>query len=163
MADGAGVRYLRTTRGASPVIYGHEERFPIGGSKLLRASGRDQVTLVAAGVTVFQALAAADALAREGIPARVVDLYSVKPVDAATLRTAAEETGCLITVEDHRPEGGLGDAVLEAFTDGRAVPRLLRLAVRTMPGSATESQQLHAAGIDAESIASVARRVRLPA
>jgi transketolase len=163
MADGAGVRYLRTTRGASPVIYGPEERFPIGGSKLLRASGRDQVTLVAAGVTVFQALAAADALAREGIPARVVDLYSVKPVDATTLRTAAEETGCLITVEDHRPEGGLGDAVLEAFTDGRAVPRLLRLAVRTMPGSATEAQQLHAAGIDAESIASAARRVRLPA
>jgi transketolase len=163
MAEGTGVRYLRTTRGATPVIYGPDERFPVGGSKLLRASGRDQVTIVAAGVTVHEALAAADALAREGIPARVIDLYSVKPVDVPTLRTAAEETGCLITVEDHRPEGGIGDAVLDAFADGHPVPRLVRLAVRIMPGSATPAQQLREAGIDAESIASAVRRVHVAA
>ncbi len=87
----------------------------------------------------------------------MIDLYSVKPVDRATLRRAAEETGCLVTVEDHHPEGGIGDAVLDAFTDGRPVPRLVRLGVRTMPGSASPDEQLHAAGIDAESIAAAGR------
>jgi transketolase len=111
MAGLEGVRYLRTSRGKSPVIYGPDEDFPVGGSKVLRSSDRDRMTIVAAGVTVHEALAAADALEREGIPVRVIDLYSVKPVDRATLRQAAEETGCLITVEDHHPEGGIGDAV----------------------------------------------------
>ncbi|WP_406375090.1 transketolase [Streptomyces sp. NBC_00647] len=157
MADLEGIRYLRTSRGDSPVIYSATEEFPVGGSKVLRASAEDRLTLVAAGVTVHEALAAAEALDREGIQARVIDLYSVKPVDRATLREAAEETGCLVTVEDHREEGGLGDAVLDAFTDGRPVPRLVRLAVRTMPGSASPAEQLHAAGIDAESIAAAAR------
>ncbi|MEU0744090.1 transketolase [Streptomyces sp. NPDC006134] len=157
MADLDGIRYLRTSRGKSEVIYGPDEEFPVGGSKVLRSSGEDRMTLVAAGVTVPEALAAADALGREGIPVRVIDLYSVKPVDRATLRQAAEETGCLLTVEDHRAEGGLGDAVLDAFGDGRPVPRLVRLAVRTMPGSASPAEQLHAAGIDAESIAAAGR------
>ncbi|MBC2903080.1 transketolase [Streptomyces cupreus] len=157
MAGLEGIRYLRTSRGASPVIYGPDEEFPIGGSKVLRASGADRMTLVAAGVTVHEALVAADALEREGIQARVIDLYSVKPVDRITLRRAAEETGCLITVEDHHEEGGLGDAVLDAFLDGRPVPRLVRLAVRTMPGSASSDEQLHSAGIDAESIAAAGR------
>ena len=157
MAGLEGVRYLRTSRGASPVIYGPDERFPVGGSKVLRSSARDRLTLVAAGVTVHEALAAADALDREGIPVRVVDLYSVKPVDRVTLRQAAEATGCLLTVEDHHEEGGLGDAVLDAFTDGRPVPRLVRLAVRTMPGSASPAEQLHAAGIDAETVAAAGR------
>lgn len=152
-----GVRYLRTSRGKMPVIYGPTEEFPIGGSKVLRASAEDRLTLVAAGVTLHEALKAADALAGQGISVRVIDLYSVKPVDRATLREAAERTGCLLTVEDHREQGGLGDAVLDAFTDGRPVPRLVRLAVRTMPGSATPAEQLHAAGIDAESIAAAAR------
>lgn len=155
--DRHGIQYLRTTRGATPVIYDPEERFPIGGSKLLRASDQDQVTLVAAGVTVHAALAAADQLAADGIPARVIDLYSIKPVDEATLRTAADLTGRLVTVEDHHPEGGLGDAILDAFTDGRPVPRLARLAVRSMPASATPEEQLSAAGIDATAIASAAR------
>lgn len=79
------------------------------------------------------------------------------PVDRETLRQAAEDTGCLLTVEDHHPEGGLGDAVLDAFLDGRPVPRLVRLAVRGMPGSASPAEQLHAAGIDAESIAAAGR------
>ncbi|MFE9448548.1 transketolase [Streptomyces sp. NPDC006739] len=152
-----GIRYLRTSRGAGPVIYGPDEEFEIGGSKVLRSSDEDRLTVVAAGVTVHEALAAADALAEEGIRVRVVDLYSVKPVDRATLRRAAEETGCLVTVEDHHEEGGLGDAVLDAFTDGRPVPRLVRLAVRTMPGSAAPDEQLHAAGIDAVAIAAAGR------
>ncbi|MGC3004034.1 transketolase, partial [Streptomyces sp. G35A] len=157
MAGLDGIRYLRTSRGESPVIYGPGEEFPVGGSKVLRSSGRDRLTLVAAGVTVPESLAAADTLAGEGIAVRVIDLYSVKPVDRDTLRQAAEETGCLVTVEDHHPEGGIGDAVLDAFTDGRPVPRLVRLAVRTMPGSASPGEQLHAAGIDAESIAAAGR------
>ncbi|MFE7215145.1 transketolase [Streptomyces sp. NPDC001698] len=157
MADLDGVRYLRTSRGASPVLYGPEEDFPVGGSKVLRSSARDRLTVVAAGVTLHEALAAADVLGQDGIAVRVIDLYSVKPVDRDTLREAAEDTGCLLSVEDHHAEGGIGDAVLDAFTDGRPVPRLVRLAVREMPGSASPAEQLHAAGIDAESIAAAAR------
>ncbi|MGW5735785.1 MULTISPECIES: transketolase [Streptomyces] len=157
MADLEGVRYLRTSRGDMPVIYGPGEEFPVGGSKVLRSSDADRLTVVAAGGTVHEALTAAEFLDREGIQVRVIDLYSVKPVDRATLRTAAERTGCLLTVEDHRPEGGIGDAVAEAFADGGPVPRLVRLAVTTMPGSASPAEQLHDAGIDAESIAAAAR------
>ncbi|MEV1069832.1 transketolase [Streptomyces sp. NPDC050263] len=157
MAGLDGVRYLRTSRGGGPVLYGPDEEFPVGGSKVLRSSGRDRLTIVAAGVTVHEALKAAEALDGQGIAVRVVDLYSVKPVDRATLRRAAEETGCLLTVEDHHEQGGLGDAVLDAFLDGRPLPRLVRLAVRTMPGSATPAEQLHAAGLDAASIAASAR------
>ncbi|MYS74257.1 transketolase [Streptomyces sp. SID5926] len=157
MAGLEGIRYLRTSRGESKVIYGPDEEFPVGGSKVLRSSDADRLTVVAAGVTLHEALAAADALEADGIPVRVIDLYSVKPVDRATLRAAAEETGCLVTVEDHRREGGIGDAVLDAFSDGRPVPRLVRLAVTTMPGSATPAEELHGAGIDAESIEAAAR------
>ncbi|MGW0947333.1 transketolase [Streptomyces sp. NPDC002623] len=157
MAGLHGVRYLRTSRGAGPVLYGPDEEFPVGGSKVLRSSDGDRLTIVAAGVTVHEALKAAEALDGQGILARVVDLYCVKPVDRATLRRAAEETGCLLSVEDHHEQGGLGDAVLDAFLDGRPPPRLVRLAVRTMPGSASPAEQLHAAGIDAESIAASAR------
>ncbi|OIJ97468.1 transketolase [Streptomyces sp. MUSC 14] len=152
MAGLDGIRYLRTSRGATPVIYGPGEEFPVGGSRTLRTSDEDRVSVIAAGVTVPEALAAADRLAEDGIRIRVIDLYSVKPVDTETLRRAADETGCLLTVEDHHPEGGLGDAVAEAFADGRPVPRLVRLAVRTMPGSAAPDEQLHAAGIDAVGI-----------
>ncbi|MBT2487300.1 transketolase [Streptomyces sp. ISL-96] len=152
-AQSRGVRYLRTSRGATPVIYGPDEEFPVGGSKLLRSSDDDKLTLLAAGVTVHEALRAADLLAQDGLPVRVVDLYSVKPVDERAVQTAAERTGCLVTVEDHHPQGGLGDAVAEVFADGRPVPRLVRLAVGNMPGSATEQEQLSASGIDADSIA----------
>ncbi len=158
MAGRSGISYLRTTRGDTPVIYGPDEEFPIGGSKLLRHSADDRVTIVAAGVTVHEALAAADTLAADGVPARVIDLYSVKPVDTATLHRAGVETGRLVTVEDHRPEGGLGDAVLDAFTTAGTgpLPRVVKLAVRDMPGSATPQEQLHAAGIDAEAITTTA-------
>ncbi|MET8825163.1 transketolase [Streptomyces sp. NPDC004610] len=157
MADLDGVRYLRTSRGATPVLYGPGETFPVGGSKVLRSSDLDRVTVVAAGVTVPEALAAADLLDAAGIAVRVIDLYSVKPVDEATLRQAAADTGCLLTVEDHHPEGGLGDAVADAFADGGPVPRLVRLGVDSMPGSATPGEQLRAAGIDAEAVATAVR------
>ncbi|MFI1329128.1 transketolase [Streptomyces sp. NPDC020845] len=159
MAEESGIRYLRTTRGKTPVIYPPSESFPIGGSKLVRATDDDHVTIVAAGVTLHEAIAAADRLAQEGIHARVIDLYTVKPADAQTLRAAADLTGGLVTVEDHHPEGGLGDAVLEAFCDGYPMPPTARLAVRDMPTSATPAQQLAAAGIDAEAIAAAARQL----
>ncbi|WP_328535847.1 transketolase [Streptomyces sp. NBC_00344] len=157
MAGAEGIRYLRTNRGESPVIYGPDEEFPIGGSKVLRSGADDVVTLIGAGQTLHECLGAADILAQEGITVRVVDLYSVKPVDAEALRTAADLTGCLVTVEDHHPEGGLGDAVAEAFSDGRPVPRLVRLAVTNMPGSASPEEQLNAAGIDAATVAAAVR------
>ncbi|MFE9252655.1 transketolase [Streptomyces sp. NPDC007088] len=157
MADLPGVSYLRTSRGKNAVLYGPEETFPVGGSKVLRSGTADRLTIVAAGQTVHEALAAAETLAAEGIEVRVIDLYSVKPVDKETLRTAAEETGCLVSVEDHHPEGGIGDAVASAFDDGRPAPRLVRLAVRTMPGSATPEESLAAAGIDADSVAASVR------
>jgi len=157
MADLPNISYLRTSRSDMPVLYGPDEDFPVGGSKVLRSSHRDRVCVVAAGVTVHESLAAAALLDREGIPVRVVDLYSVKPVDGGTLQTAADDTGCLLTVEDHRTEGGLGDAVAEAFSDGRPMPRLVRLGVSNIPASAAPEEQLHASGIDAESIAAAVR------
>jgi transketolase len=159
MADRSGITYLRTTRGNTPVIYGPGEEFPVGGSKVLRSDPADQVTLIGAGVTLHQALAAADRLADEGIKARVIDLYSVKPVDFQTLREAAEATGRFVTVEDHHPEGGIADAVLESFGNGHPMPLLTRLAVHSMPGSATPEEQLHAAGIDAHAITAAARKL----
>ena len=161
MADRPGVCYLRTTRGNTPVIYRPREEFPVGGSKLLRGSDQDQVTIVAAGVTVHEALTAAERLGDVPIHARVIDLYSVKPADRAALHRAAEVTGRFITVEDHWPEGGLGDAVLDAFTSGQGwdgpLPRVTKRAVRSMPASATPDEQLHASGIDADAIVAAAR------
>jgi len=152
MAAGRGIHYLRTTREKTPVLYAPDETFPIGGSKVLRRSDRDVVAIVAAGVTVHEALRAHDELRRRGVAVRVIDLYSVKPVDRATLWQAAQECPAgLVVVEDHHPEGGLGDAVAEAF-DGRQAPVVQRLAVRVMPGSATPEQQLEIAGLDARSI-----------
>jgi transketolase len=153
MADQPGVCYLRTTRGATPVIYEPGREFRVGGSAVVRSAGEDDtVTIVSAGITLHQALEAADRLAGQGVPARVVDCYSVKPIDARTLRDAARVTGRILTVEDHWPEGGLGDAVLDVFADASPGPRLVKLAVSRMPGSATPQEQLHEAGIDAEAI-----------
>ena len=157
MADREGISYLRTTRGSTPVIYGPGEDFPVGGSRTLRSSPGDQVTIVAAGITVHEALSAAERLEAEGIAARVIDAYSVKPIDAVTLRQAAHETGHIVTAEDHWPEGGLGDAVLDALAaGGLPVPPVRKLAVRSMPASATPAEQLADAGIDAAAICSAA-------
>jgi transketolase len=156
MADREGIVFMRTTRAATPVVYRAEEEFPIGGSRVLRDG--DDVAIVAVGITLHEALGAADRLAAEGIDARVIDLYSVKPVDAETLRAAAEATGGrVLTVEDHWAEGGIGDAVLEALSDGEAPVRVVRLAVREMPGSGKPAELLAAAGIDAAHIAEAAR------
>ncbi|WP_199430092.1 transketolase [Qaidamihabitans albus] len=156
LADLSGISYLRTTRGDTPVIYGPDDTFPVGGSKVLRSSPGDRVTIVAAGITVHEALSAADRLADAGIPARVIDLYSVKPVDVATLHEAAADTGRILTVEDHWPQGGLGDAVFDAFTDLDPVPRFAKLGVLALPASAAPDEQLRHAGIDAEAITEAA-------
>jgi transketolase len=159
MVDRPGIVFMRTTREKTPVIYPAGESFPIGGSRVVRSSASDHVTLVGAGITLHQALAAADLLAGEGINARVIDLYSVKPVDGETLRQAALATGRIVTAEDHWPEGGLGEAVLSVFADTAERPRIIQLAVRHMPGSATPAQQLAEAGIDAAAIATAAREL----
>ncbi|HLY35786.1 MAG TPA: transketolase [Candidatus Limnocylindria bacterium] len=158
LPDHRGITFIRTTREKTPVIYAPGESFAIGGSRVVRSSGEDRVTLVGAGITLHEAMKAADQLAAGGIAARVIDLYSIKPIDEATLRQAATETGRIVTVEDHWPEGGLGDAVLGALASmGSDHPVVTRLAVHEMPGSATPDQQLTAAGIDAAAIAQAAR------
>ena len=161
LADQPGISYLRTTRGNTPVIYDPADRFEVGGSRVVRGGdATDQVTIIAAGITLHEAISAADALANDGVMARVVDLYSVKPVDTVTVRAAAEATGGRIVVaEDHWPEGGLGDAVLEALADSGIPLRLVKLAVRDLPGSGTPTELLADAGIDATAIAEAARRL----
>ena len=156
LADRPGISYLRTTRAATPVLYGPDETFEIGASRVLRCSDADEVTLVAAGITLHEALAAADALAADGVAARVLDLYSVKPIDQQTLREAAEATSAIVTVEDHHPEGGIGEAVLHVFAASEARPRIVTLAVEVMPTSGTPDELLAQAGIDQASIAEAA-------
>jgi len=160
MAERTGVVYMRTTRGAYPVLYGPDEAFPIGGAKVVRSSPDDQVTLVGAGVTLHNCLAAADQLGRDGIAARVVDLYSVKPIDTETLVTAAAATGDrLVVVEDHYPAGGIGSAVLEALNDAGHPARIVHLAVRGLPGSGTPAELMDAAGISTGHVVQAAREV----
>jgi len=160
MADYDGISYLRSTRSGMDTIYSPDEQFAIGGSKVVRSSDDDQVAIVGAGVTLHEAIKAADALASEGINARVIDLYSVKPVDAETLLAASAATqGRVITVEDHWPEGGLGDAVLSVFADADERPRVIKLGVDHLPGSGKGSELLHDCGIDADAIVTAAKRL----
>jgi transketolase len=162
MADTDGIVFLRTLRPDTPVIYEADEEFRIGGSRVLRASDDDDVTLVGAGVTVHEALEAADALEEDGISARVIDLYSIKPIDGDTLRAAAEATSRIVTVEDHFPDGGLGDAVLAALAengDHTRSARVVKLAVTEMPRSGKAAELLGAYGIDAEHITDAARQL----
>ena len=160
MAERTGIVYLRTTRGAYPVLYGPDETFPIGGAKVVRSSPDDQVTLVGAGVTLHNCLAAADQLGRDGIAARVLDLYSVKPIDTETLVTAATATGDrLVVVEDHYPAGGIGSAVLEALNDAGHPAHIVHLAVRGLPGSGTPAELMDAAGISTGHVVQAAREV----
>ncbi len=158
MADTDGISYLRTLRPETKVIYGPDEEFEIGGSRVLRSSEDDDIALVAAGITVREALEAAETLAGEGISARVIDLYSIKPLDAETLLDAAAATrGRIVTVEDHWPEGGVGDAVLGALAEYDERLHVVKLAVHGMPHSGKPDELLAAAGIDAEHIAESAR------
>jgi transketolase len=158
MADLPGISYIRTTREKTPRLYDPDAPFPIGGSVVVRSSESDRVTLVGAGITVHESLAAADLLAGEGIAARVVDCYSIKPIDTGTLRAALSETRLLVTVEDHWPEGGLGDAVLAALaSEGDLSGRVVKIGVTEMPGSGTPEDLRERAGISA---ARIAERVR---
>jgi transketolase len=155
MADREGISFLRTLRGKTEVRTPPGEDVAIGGSRVVREG--DDVAIVACGITVDQAFAAAEQLAGEGIEARVIDAYSIKPIDAGTLRAAARDCGAIVTVEDHWPEGGLGDAVLEALAEADERPPVHKLAVREMPTSGSPDELLHWAGIDAEGIADAAR------
>ncbi len=157
MADRAGISYLRTHRGATPVIYEPGTDFEIGGSSVVRDGG--DLTLAGAGVTLHEAVQAAESLAAEGVEARVLDLYSVKPIDAEALAAAAAETGAIVVAEDHWPQGGLGDAVLAALAEQGETAPVQRLAVRAMPGSGAPAELMREAGIDADAIAAAAREL----
>ena len=159
MAATSGVSYLRTTRGGYPVLYEAGEEFPVGGSKTLVSSESDDVTLIGAGVTLHQALSAAATLAEQGIRARVIDAYSVKPIDVDGIRAAVESTGGRVVVaEDHHAEGGLGAAVLAGLArESIQDLHLEHLAVDGVPGSGTPAELLDWAGIDAAHIAAAAR------
>jgi len=159
MADNTGVNYIRTTRQATPVIYGADEEFTIGGSRVLKSSDNDHVTIIAAGITLGEALSAAETLATEGTNARVIDLYSVKPLDAGTVLEAARATGHVITVEDHWAEGGLGEAVFSTIAEAGVAVQGRLLAVRAMAGSATPEEELELAEIDSGAIAKAAREL----
>jgi transketolase len=160
MADRSGIVYMRTTRANTPILYTAADEFPIGGSRVVRGGAAgDKVTVVGAGITLHEAVKAADALAKEGVSVRVIDLYSLKPIDAKTLAAAVNATGGrLVVVEDHWPEGGIGEAVLAALSaQGVKGVALRHLAPREMPGSGTPAELMHAAGIDADCIANAAK------
>jgi transketolase len=161
MAITPGISYLRTTRGAYPVLYSDGENFPIGGSKVLRSSDQDDVTLIGAGVTLHACLSAAEILLKEDVRARVIDCYSVKPIDTDTLSAAAAATsGRIVIAEDHHSEGGLGSAVTDSLlAAGTRQLSTAHLAVRGMPGSGSSNELLVWAGIDADNIAAAARKV----
>ncbi|MBI3697863.1 MAG: transketolase [Acidobacteria bacterium] len=153
-----GPVYIRTGRPKIPVIYANDEKFETGKCKVLRQSGQDRVTLVAAGVTVFEALKAHERLAAEGIAVRVVDLYSVQPIDREALRQAARATGGrVMTVEDHYAHGGIGDAVLAALAEDRV--EVHKLAVREIPRSGKPEELLDRFGISANAIVAKAKAV----
>jgi transketolase len=160
MADTDGIVFLRTLRPKTPVIYEPSEDFPIGGSKMVRSSDEDVVTVVATGITVHEAIKAADEVQESGVAVRVIDAYSIKPIDAETLRAAARATGGnVVAVEDHWPEGGLGEAVLSALS-GEAYPlHFEHLAVGNMPGSGKSEELMDAAGISASHIADAVRKL----
>jgi transketolase len=155
LAERTGISFIRTLRGKTAVRTPADEDVRIGGSRV--AHEGDDVAIVACGITVDEAVEAAEALAGDGIRARVLDCYSIKPIDAEAVRAAARECGTLITVEDHWPEGGLGDAVLEALAEAEERPPVRKLAVREMPTSGKPAELMRRAGIDAEAIAGVAR------
>jgi transketolase len=160
MADRDGIVFLRTLRPKTQVIYDSSEDFPIGGSKTVRSSSDDAVTVIASGITVHEATKAADELQENGIAVRVIDAYSIKPIDGDTIRAAARASGGkVVAVEDHWPEGGLGEAVLSALSEEPNPLHFEHLAVRIMPGSGSSAELLDAAGISANHIADAARKL----
>lgn len=160
MATLKGISYLRTTREKLPVLYPATDKFTVGGSKVIHSSPQDKVAIVAAGITVHEALKAYEKLKAAGVAVRVIDAYSVKPIDRVALHQAAKDCGGkLIVVEDHWPEGGLGDAVLEAFTGSPVSLNVVKLTPTKMPGSATPAELLAAAGIDADHIVTAVKKL----
>mgnify|MGYP001039315399 CR=1 FL=1 len=153
MANLEGISYIRTTRSRTPIIYGNDEGFHAGGSKVLRQSKSDEVTILAAGVTVHEALKAYDELKEGGVDARVIDCYSIKPLDERTLKKAFEETKRVVTVEDHYAEGGLGEAVASLGLK----PYIL--AVRRMPHSGEPEELLAEQGIDTDGIVNNVKKI----
>jgi transketolase len=157
MAAHRGPAYLRTTRPATPLLYPAGEPFPVGGSKILRKTEKDVATVVAAGITVHEALKAGEELAKEGIGIRIIDAYSVEPLDAASIgREVAETGGRAVVVEDHYPAGGLGEAMAEALA-GRAV--LKHLCVRELPRSGKPEELLEKYGISSAHIVSAVKEL----
>jgi transketolase len=161
MARRPGINYLRTSRPKTRILYSKDEKFAIPGFKVPRQSAQDRVTAIGAGITVHEALKAADQLQSEGIALRVIDLYCVKPLDGAALaKEVAATGGRLVTVEDHWPEGGVGEAVLSALAAAGATPAKFRmLAVRDMPHSGKPEELIDAFGISAKHIADAAREI----
>ena len=159
MADTTGISFLRTLRGKTPVRTPADETVAVGGSRIVRGADAADVAIAACGITVDEAARAAETLAGEGVNARVLDLYSIKPIDTEAVRAAARDCGAIITVEDHAPEGGLGDAVLDALAEADDRAPVVKLAVREIPGSGSPAELLHEAGIDAEAIAAAARKL----
>lgn len=152
-----GVGYLRSTRAATPLLYKKGDTFPIGGSKMLRQNRSDQCVLVSAGIALHESLIAHDLLKKEGIFVRVIDAYSIKPIDAVGLRAAAKACGgMVVTVEDHFLQGGLGDAVMEVFAESGGV-RLKKIAVQELPHSGKPEELLDQHGLSGEKIAATVR------
>jgi transketolase len=152
-----GIVYLRTTRAATPILYDPEDEFPTGGCKVLRKNSQDRVTVVTAGITVFEAIKAYEELSKEGIRIRVVDLYCIKPLDADTLKQAAQDTKAIITVEDHYAEGGLGEAVLSCLSNVSVPVHIL--AVRKKPQSGKPEELLDFEGISRKAIITEVKRL----
>lgn len=152
-----GIVYLRLTRAEQPLLYKQSDTFPIGGSKTLRSSTKDVITIISAGVTLFEALKAAEILKKDGLALRVIDCYSIKPTDVVTLKKAARQTKAIVVVEDHRPEGGLADAVRTAL--GKDAGKVISLAAGIIPHSGTSEQLLSFMGIDADAIVRAVRKV----
>jgi transketolase len=159
MREHRGISYMRTTREKTPVLYAAGEEFEIGGSRTLRCGEEDAITLIGAGITLHECLAAADRLAEKGVAARVIDLYSIKPVDAETILAAGSETQALVTVEDHWIEGGIGETVAAVLAEAGSGTPLIRLAVTERPGSGPPAALLAAAGIDADHIVAAVEKV----
>ena len=157
LADREGISFIRTLRAKTPVRTAPDEDVSIGGSRIAH-EGSD-VAIIACGITLDEAVKAAERLAEDGIHARVLDAYSIKPIDAEAVRAAARECGAIVTVEDHAPEGGLGDAVLEALAAGDERAHVVKLAVREIPGSGTPAELLAGAKIDADAIADAAQKL----
>ncbi|MBI2085738.1 transketolase [Candidatus Daviesbacteria bacterium] len=154
-AEHFGNVYIRTTRKETPVLYKNSEQFPIGGSKVLKSDKKDVITVIGAGITLYEALTAYEQLIKENIFIRVIDLYSIKPLDLETLKKALQETQAILTVEDHYLPGGLGEAVLEALTEAEA--KIYNMAVTKMPKSGKPAELLEYEEISASAIV---RRVK---